>query len=282
MPTLITTGKLQDELTWKKYGWLFIDTTARSAKGNSKALAPPWNLVLGWKKRTISNDEYRSQYIKQLTDSQQQQRKQWENTIQRYNNIVFACLCATGKFCHRTLLAKEFVHFGEEEMGLGDIVFIPEDGNIPPAGKKTEDKPTDGPTITSFRGEHGFLSNFTSVNVKYDGVTYSSTEAAFQAAKTLNKLERELIRKETTPGKAKRAGRRVTLRSDWNDIRDKVMFELSVQKYTRSDLRKKLLATGNRELVEKNSWKDFYWGVCDGRGENRLGKILMAIRSSLR
>lgn len=75
----------------------------------------------------------------------------------------------------------------------------------------------------------------------------------------------------------------VHLRPDWDLIKDKVMYEVCWLKFsTHPDLKEKLLATGDRELVEGNFWGDAYWGVYLGVGENKLGKTLMKIRSELR
>ena len=83
-------------------------------------------------------------------------------------------------------------------------------------------------------------------------------------------------------GKAKKAGREIICRSDWKEIKDSVM-ELALRiKFQNKVLCEKLLNTGNSELVEGNWWGDTYWGVCEGKGENRLGKILMKIRDELR
>ena len=48
------------------------------------------------------------------------------------------------------------------------------------------------------------------------------------------------------------------------------------------DLKEKLLATENEDLIEKNTWHDYYWGICNGRGKNMLGKILMRVREELK
>jgi len=139
------------------------------------------------------------------------------------------------------------------------------------------------PTIASFSGEYQFLSNFWDATVSLEGESYRSTESAFQAAKTLNPDERKEIRMELTPGRAKRLGRRVQLRPDWDRIKDDVMLELVRQKFTRHpDLAARLLATGHATLIEGNTWRDTYWGVCDGAGQNKLGQILMKVRGELR
>lgn len=132
--------------------------------------------------------------------------------------------------------------------------------------------------ITSFTGQYRFLSNFFPVEIEMEGNTYRTLEHAYQAAKTLNPIERWRIRDCNTPGQAKRAGRRVTKRDGWEDARTVVMELLLRQKFQRPDLRSKLILTGNAELIEGNDWGDTFWGVCDGEGENWLGKLLMRVR----
>ena len=57
------------------------------------------------------------------------------------------------------------------------------------------------------------------------------------------------------------------------------MENLLWQKFENPVLRKMLDATKPRELIEGNVWKDSFWGVYNGKGENHLGKLLMLIRS---
>lgn len=120
------------------------------------------------------------------------------------------------------------------------------------------------------------------------GATYPSVEHAFQAAKSRDPDYRERVRRATSPGAAKHFGKRVSreggLRPDWDEIRVEVMRGLVRQKFTRYPvLRARLLATGERELVEVNYWHDRFWGENPvGTGENWLGRILMEIRKELR
>lgn len=111
---------------------------------------------------------------------------------------------------------------------------------------------------------------------------YPSVEHAYQAAKTTVPQERAKIARLATPGEAKRAGRRVTLRPDWDAIKLDVMRGLLLQKFTYPDLGRALLETKPAELIEGNSWHDTFWGVdlTTGRGENHLGKLLMEIRDA--
>lgn len=136
--------------------------------------------------------------------------------------------------------------------------------------------------IDSFREEYYFLSNFYHVDVEYDGIVYKNTEAAFQAQKVLDDNEK-LLFSDLYPREAKKLGRRVKLRKDWNDVKDNYMYEICKAKFTQhEDLAEKLLETGDEELVEGNAWNDTYWGVCNGKGKNQLGKTLMRIREELR
>lgn len=136
--------------------------------------------------------------------------------------------------------------------------------------------------IEGFHNEFEFLSNFVPCRVKLDGVWYPTTEHAYQAAKTLDESERVVIQKAKGPGHAKRLGQLLNIREDWDDVKEDVMRELLIQKFSQSPFMDQLLATEDAFLEETNWWKDTYWGVCNGRGLNRLGYILMAIREDLK
>lgn len=142
--------------------------------------------------------------------------------------------------------------------------------------------------INEFSGGHRWLSNFWMVGITHDGILYPSVEHAYQAAKTLDFAQRWEISQLAKPGEAKRAGRKVAIRPDWEQIKDRIMGELLVQKFsTYPELRHKLLATGHCQLIEGNLWHDQVWGSCNCAthagipGENRLGKVLMQVRSLL-
>jgi ribA/ribD-fused uncharacterized protein len=132
--------------------------------------------------------------------------------------------------------------------------------------------------INSFTGKYRFLSNFWPVQVTLDGMVYPSVEHAYQAAKTDSYLLRIVIREAPTAGEAKRAGRELTVRKDWDNIKLYRMEGLIYQKFQYEDLREKLLSTGDQELIEGNTWGDTFWGQCKGQGHNYLGKILMKVR----
>lgn len=140
--------------------------------------------------------------------------------------------------------------------------------------------------ITSFSGEYFFLSNFYPEKVIYEGRTYPTAEHAYVAAKTTNEDIRSYITKIPTPGQAKRFGREMDLRSDWNSIKIREMRKILEYKfcYARSDsfLYSMLSSTSPAILIEGNTWGDTFWGESPiGRGRNELGKLLMAIRDDI-
>ena len=145
--------------------------------------------------------------------------------------------------------------------------------------------------INSFTGKYYFLSNFYESPLPTEGgeVIYPTVEHYFQAQKTYDLKARERIRLAQTPGEAKRIGRHVKLRPDWNNIKDSVMHYGLIKKFNNNpDLREKLLNTGDARLEEGNNWHDNTWGNCycpkceNIVGENRLGKLLMEIREDLK
>lgn len=136
--------------------------------------------------------------------------------------------------------------------------------------------------IERFAGDHAFLSNFHPAIVFFDGHMYPTVENAFQAAKCLHEEDRAQFA-TLAPGQAKRLGRKVEMRPDWNSARLDVMRDLVLQKFrNHAELQMKLLATGDADIIEGNQWHDTFWGVCDGIGQNHLGKILMDTRRILR
>ena len=134
--------------------------------------------------------------------------------------------------------------------------------------------------IDRFKGKYYFLSNFYGAPVMYGGIEYHNNEAAFQAQKDPDKaVEFALLQ----PNEAKRRGRHVNLRKDWENVKDDIMYAIVFDKFSRNpELREALLATEDAELIEGNDWGDTYWGVCEGRGKNHLGRILMRVRDELR
>ena len=149
--------------------------------------------------------------------------------------------------------------------------------------------------LTFTTPETRFLSNFYpyktktgekyphQVHVIYDDIEFDCVENAYQAAKLIDKDE-QLAFSKMTPYETKEIMDSYTkeIRTDWNEIKLSIMEDLVRQKFTNSPaLATMLLQTHNALLIEGNTWDDTFWGVCNGTGQNNLGKILMKVRSSL-
>ena len=138
--------------------------------------------------------------------------------------------------------------------------------------------------ICQFRDDYYFMSNFYPFKLIYNGIEYQNTEAAFQAQKCKYLPERNQFSK-LNPSEAKRLGRHVELRPDWEQVKDGIMFNIVLTKFSSDEyLAYKLLETGEEELMEGNTWNDTYWGVDldTMQGKNKLGLILMKVRDVLR
>ena len=136
-------------------------------------------------------------------------------------------------------------------------------------------------SILGFNNEFEFLSNFYPASIEYEGIIYPTVEHAYQAAKTMNLTHRSNIAKLKYAGQAKKAGRKLAIRDDWEDVKVSVMEYLLRQKFSYEDLKSKLIATEDRYIEETNHWNDTFWGVCNGKGQNILGKLLMKIRNEI-
>lgn len=146
--------------------------------------------------------------------------------------------------------------------------------------------------ILKFKGEHEFLSNFFVYPVVYEGIQYPSSEHAYQAKKAMSEIDKIRISRLKTPGEAKREGRKIAIRPDWEEIKDQVMYDICVVKFNIPYFKTRLLLTGDAYLEEGNTWHDNYWGVCvcgncpphrvfPPEQQNHLGKVLMRIREEL-
>lgn len=133
--------------------------------------------------------------------------------------------------------------------------------------------------IDSFSGDYRFLSNFYMAPVVWDGYEFASSEIAYQYSKCIDDYERHKFLSITSSRQAKRYGKQVKMRSDWDLVKFDIMLGIVTDKFSRNeDIAKQLKNTGDAVLIEGNTWHDTYWGVCNDKGENNLGKILMYIR----
>lgn len=161
------------------------------------------------------------------------------------------------------------------------------------------------------KGEHGFLSNYHTVQVG----GYCCAEVAYQAQKFfrpddplsmeyynlfqyadspqkgkemgsltlgyrsdkwyLSKEHKELGLLHDVIKKYKKLG--VNIRPDWEEVKEDVMLAILKKKFSDPYMKQLLLSTGDKMLVE-NSPYDSYWGSANN-GKNRLGYLLMKVRS---
>lgn len=151
------------------------------------------------------------------------------------------------------------------------------------------------PVIDSFGYDYEFLSNFHEHPVHIpplsplmdrlfpDGLKVPDNEHGFHLAKCVSEDGARRVLRASSPYAAKKAGRLVTCRPDWEQVKDGVMLALQRAKFAPgTQLAGRLLATGTATLIEGNTWGDDYWGCVNGRGKNRLGCLLMQVRDELR
>ena len=143
--------------------------------------------------------------------------------------------------------------------------------------------------IESFDGNYAFLSNFAKSPITFNEKTWPTVDHVFQAAKTFDVNERERIRLAYSPGKAKYMGRKVSIRSDWEQVKQDIMLKCIRLKFKQNhDLKQRLLQTENFKLIEGNTSHDNFWGDCKCSkcqkipGKNFLGQILMNVRKELK
>lgn len=137
--------------------------------------------------------------------------------------------------------------------------------------------------ILGFFDDYRYLSNFWIAPMVVRNMQFPSMEHYYQAWKSCHPSDFEVIRNAITPGEAKRLGKNIQLRPDWELVKDRVMETGLRNKFTQNiELKHKLLSTGDSYLEETNTWNDTYWGVCKGKGKNKLGILLMSLRNELK
>lgn len=127
----------------------------------------------------------------------------------------------------------------------------------------------------------GCFSNFSKHPILLDGILWATTEHYFQAQKYIGTERYLKIAYAVTPKLAAELGRdrSLPIRSDWEQVKDAVMKKAIIAKMQQHpEVQKKLMETGDEEIIE-DSPIDYYWGCgADGTGKNMLGKILVEVR----
>ncbi len=201
-------------------------------------------------------DKYRTWLAKRLADDQEvinafdHLLEVYENND--YNELVLICWCKPG-ICHGDILSNWILRITDQKASVNRLI-----------------------------GYYRFLSNFYPVEVEYEGIQYPTTENAYQAAKFGDEDLKRLFATKT-PREVYKETRGIKPRDDWDEVKVGVMYDLLKLKFSHgSEFANKLLKTGDKEIIEGNLWHDTFWGVCNGVGENNLGKLLMRVRKELR
>jgi ribA/ribD-fused uncharacterized protein len=144
-----------------------------------------------------------------------------------------------------------------------------------------------GPIYFYNRGEPCYeFTNFYEAVVEIDGQDWLTTEHYFQAQKFVGTPLVRTIRLMERPREAFDKSRDPRYshwrRSDWEEVKEDIMFKALQAKFTQyQHLKKMLVGTKDRQLVERSPY-DSYWGDGgDGSGKNRLGVLLMRLRDDL-
>lgn len=131
-------------------------------------------------------------------------------------------------------------------------------------------------------GKYRALSNFHEEPLIVDGLKFRWSEAAYMAEKTFLAKEKLALMECETPGRAKKLGRTITLRDDWEEVKEAKMLKVLRAKFQQSEFcRELLLSTGDKYIEETNWWGDDFWGKSTAAGKNTLGKLLMQVREEI-
>ncbi len=152
--------------------------------------------------------------------------------------------------------------------------------------------------IDSLTGRYRFLSNFYPSKIEHNGIIYPTVEHFYVAMKIkegqMIKTKymttedcRQMISKMSSAASVKNLGKTFKIRSDWDNIKLKVMEWALNEKFKDKDLSDLLVSTNGEEIVEGNYWHDNFFGICsckscEGKGQNHLGKLLVSIREKIK
>ena len=134
-------------------------------------------------------------------------------------------------------------------------------------------------------GEYGYLATYSNYGFFKDGVFWKTSEHYYQAQKFMDSDTKIRIQNAETPKIASTIGRdrNLNLRSDWEEVKQDVMFDAVYYKFKQNkDILQKLLNTGDAKIIEATV-KENYWGCGPNNdGQNNYGKILVKVRETLR
>lgn len=80
----------------------YYDTTVKSGMWQ---LAPTWEMVMGVKSKSITPEQYETQYMA-LLEWRYDTYPEFFDWLIAHEQIAFGCYCPAGTFCHRHLIIK--------------------------------------------------------------------------------------------------------------------------------------------------------------------------------
>lgn len=147
-------------------------------------------------------------------------------------------------------------------------------------------KPDTDKQVFFYEQDFYVLSNFSAFSLEWDGIRFDTSEAAYHWMKfPLSPGIRTKIQYANSAHDAFKIAEHFKgqRRGDWDGVKIDIMRNILRAKTAQHEyVRRKLLATGDRELIE-DSWRDDFWGWGPNRdGQNMLGKLWMEVRAELR
>lgn len=122
----LLTSQIKHRFRLSKAGIILLDTTVKSG---DLCFAPTWEMVLGHKAKTLSDQEYTSLYIRKMQQSIRENKERWREVLMQEAPMALLCYCPYMRdgervFCHRHLLkdifaqlcqkySLEFLYYGE-------------------------------------------------------------------------------------------------------------------------------------------------------------------------
>ena len=137
--------------------------------------------------------------------------------------------------------------------------------------------------ILGFKDKYEFLSNDfpCSIYIPWDDLTYTNVSTALIAQKIEDKgSKRKFARLNGVKARKKESS--IPDNPEWDKNKDKLLFDILMAKFKSSDLKKKLLDTKDKKLINVTTYPDPYYGIRDGYGQNKLGEILEKVRDAIK
>ena len=135
-------------------------------------------------------------------------------------------------------------------------------------------------TINAFTGDYDFLANSYTCDMEVDGIKYTNAESAFWAQRVKDLKARNKYAR-LSGNKARAKALQAVPVDNWETDKDLYMMKILSIKFSNPTLKKKLLSTKGKKLLNNNTYRDNYWGIYYGEGENVLGQLLEKIRDNL-